>query len=193
MLRGKLVAWNCSLTGRPTSVECRRRPSWRCSGSTRRSGSSSCSARSASARRPPSSTCDRGRWRRRSGSGRGAGRTPPSCSWRRTSAASARARSERGTAGCCVTSAAWSRWWRSAGEETEPCSPPVCAGPRSTAHSPSIVTRSSTRQWRHWLQIRAALPAMAAKHGHGPHLPAIKLHESWGLNSNRMLMVVSLC
>ena len=119
--------------GLRTWVECRRRQSWRCSESTRQSSCCSCSEPAASARPPRASTPGRGRWRRRSDSVRGAGRRQPSCSWRRTSVASARARTARGTAGCRATSAEQSRSWRSAVSETEPCSPPVCAGPRSAA------------------------------------------------------------
>jgi hypothetical protein len=75
-------------------------------GSTQRSSCCSCSAHSASARQPPSCSCDHGRWQPRSGSGRGAGHRQPSCSSSQTSAEPARTRSERGTAGCCVMSVA---------------------------------------------------------------------------------------
>jgi len=53
---------------------------------------------------PPSSTCVHGRWWLRLGSARGVGRMLPSCSWRRTSAASALARTAHGIAGCHATS-----------------------------------------------------------------------------------------
>ena len=83
---------------------------------------------------PPSWTCDLGRWQPRSGSGRGAGHRQPSCSWRRTSAVSARAPSTHGTAGCHERSEARSRAWRSADVGTEPCSRPACVDQRSTRH-----------------------------------------------------------
>ena len=71
-------------------VGCRRRPFSRCWGSTQQSRKNSCSGCWEAARPLPSLTFCRGRRKPRWGSGRGAGRRPPSCCARQTSAGWAR-------------------------------------------------------------------------------------------------------
>ena len=78
----------------------------------------------------PSCSCVHGRWPPRWGSARDADHRPPSCSSRRTSAASAPPRTAIGTPPSCATTAAQSPAWKSAAAGRAPCSRPICGDPR---------------------------------------------------------------
>ena len=129
------VSWRSYRWMSPTSsnhvVEYRKRRSWRCSGSIRRSRTSSCFERWAFAHRLPSWTCGHGRSQQRSNIGHVEDHKPPSCSWHRTSVGSVRARSGHGTVASHEMSVERSRAWRSEDGGMAPCSPPIYVNRRS--------------------------------------------------------------
>ena len=109
--------------------------------------------------KPPSWTCVHGRRPRRWGSGHDVDHTQPSCSWRRISAALARAQSGHDTAGCRVTSVEQSLAWRNADVGMEPCWRPVYAGQHSavtfTINSIQFTIKSMSHSiitYPHWLK-----------------------------------------